>query len=145
MTSVDDIKDELKRANHLLYVSLKYTRTCDIVKNAISRMVVAYELMFLLVLEKMKDEGKLSSVPNLAVDRAEALSRFKRGVREYVDNYLLLKEIDKASFERKDEYRKGVTLIAKVSSGKVEIDIPKLMFHYEKAVEFVNLMEEWLE
>ena len=89
MTSVDDIKDELKRANHLLYVSLKYTRTCDIVKNAISRMVVAYELMFLLVLEKMKDEGKLSSVPNLAVDRAEALSRFKRGVREYVDNYLL--------------------------------------------------------
>ena len=145
MTSVSDIKDELTRANHLLYISLKYTRTCDIIKNAISRMVVAYELMFLLVLEKMKDEGKLTSVPHMAVDQAEALSKFKRGIREYVDNYLLLKEIDKAAFERRDEYRKGVTLIAKVSDGKVEIDIPKLMFHYEKAVEFVNLMGDWLE
>ena len=145
MISVDNVKDELKRANHLLYVSLKYTRTCDIIKNSISRMVVAYELMFLLVLEKMKDEGKISSIPNPAIDRAESLSKSKRGVREYIDNYLLLKEIDRASFERRSEYRKGVTLIAKISSGKVEIDIPKLMFHYEKAVEFVDLMGEWLE
>ncbi len=145
MTTIDDIRDELKRANHLLYVSLKYTRTCDIIKNAISRMVVAYELMFLLVMEKMKDEGKLSTVPRLAIDQAEALSKFKRGIGEYVDNYLLLKEIDKAGFERREEYRKGVTLIAKISSGKVEVDIPKLMFHYEKAIEFVDLMSEWLE
>jgi len=108
-------------------------------------MVVAYELMFLLVMEKMKDEGKLSTVPRLAIDQAEALSKFKRGIGEYVDNYLLLKEIDKAGFERREEYRKGVTLIAKISSGKVEVDIPKLMFHYEKAIEFVDLMSEWLE
>jgi hypothetical protein len=145
MTSIDEIRDELKRANHLLYVSLKYTRTCDIVKNAISRMVVAYELMFLLVMEKMKDDGKISSIPPLVIDRAEAMGKYKRGIKEYIDNYLLLKEIDRASFERREEYRKGVTLIAKLSGGKFEIDIPKLMFHYEKSVEFVNLMEEWLE
>ena len=31
----DNAKQELKRADHLLYVTLKYTRTVDVIKNTI--------------------------------------------------------------------------------------------------------------
>ena len=38
-------EEELKRADHLVYVSLKYTRTCDIMKNAIKRLIAAFQLV----------------------------------------------------------------------------------------------------
>ena len=40
----DRAQDELKRVDHLIYVSLKYTRTCDVMLNAMKRMISAFEL-----------------------------------------------------------------------------------------------------
>ncbi len=41
---IEDLEDsalqELKRADHLIYVTLKYTRTVDVIKNTIKRLKI---------------------------------------------------------------------------------------------------------
>ena len=53
---IKEAKDEIKRADHLIYVSLKYTRTCDIILNIFKRLVAAYDSAILASLEKSKEQ-----------------------------------------------------------------------------------------
>ena len=46
MSYLEDAKDELKRADHLVFISLKYTRTCDIIRNTIERIINAIASWF---------------------------------------------------------------------------------------------------
>ena len=52
-------EEELKRADHLVYVSLKYTRTCDIMKNAMKRLINAFEMSMHAYLEYLMKEKKI--------------------------------------------------------------------------------------
>ena len=40
---LEDAREEMKRAEHLLYVSLKYTRTVDVIKSLIGRLINAID------------------------------------------------------------------------------------------------------
>ena len=57
--NIDNAEEEIKRADHLVYVSLKYTRTCDIMKNSIKRMISAYELMIKEYLDYLKKNPQI--------------------------------------------------------------------------------------
>ena len=48
--------DELKRADHMIYVTLKYTRTADVIQNIIKRLTNAYEFSILETLNKLNKE-----------------------------------------------------------------------------------------
>ena len=50
--SLEDAKEELKRVDHLIYVSLKYTRTVDVLRNVIERLVTASEFMITAMLKR---------------------------------------------------------------------------------------------
>ena len=39
--SIDKAKEELKRVDHLFFVSLKYTKTVDVIKSLIDRLINA--------------------------------------------------------------------------------------------------------
>lgn len=142
---LEKAKDQLKRADHLVFVSLKYTRTCDIMYNTIQRLVNSYDFTILAVLEKAKGEGKLDSITPSKKHRAEIVSKYKKNIKEYLKIYFLLIEISNADFDRVSEYRKGVTLISRISEDKnINIDVPTLMDYFENAKEFVRVMEEWI-
>ena len=55
---LDQIKSELKRADHLFYVSLKYTRTVDVIRSMIQRLLNAFDISFEALLEKTKKRRK---------------------------------------------------------------------------------------
>ena len=38
-------REELKRVEHIIYVSLKYTRTTDVLRNALLRFVSFFDLL----------------------------------------------------------------------------------------------------
>ena len=48
---IPEAKEELKRADHLLYVTLKYTRTADVIKNTIHRLLNAIDYAIIFSLE----------------------------------------------------------------------------------------------
>ncbi len=139
-------KDEIKRADHLVYVTLKYTRTADVIKNTIKRLINAYNYVILEALEYAKDNKKIKEIPASSQDRVALLKKlYKDDLIEYLKLYTLLKSIDQADYKGREEYRKHVTLIATFEKKTIEVDIPVLVEYFKKTKEFVNLINSWVE
>ncbi len=137
--------EELKRADHLLFVSLKYTKTIDVMKNVIRRLINAYDYAIIKALTKLKEKGKIKEVPLSPISRAEVLrdlTKKKIEMLDFLELYFSLKNIDRAEYTKKEEYRKHVTLTVMQDDEALEIDIPKLHEFYKKTKEFVNYVKE---
>lgn len=132
--SLDKANEELKRVDHLIYVSLKYTRTCDIFKSIIERMINAIEFMLDSLLRKLEDEGKIDSVPEQPIAKCNSV---KKGysdsrVKDIADLYLRLRQMNRASFERAREFRRHVTMTLDMGTEKVEINIDNITEYYKR-------------
>ncbi len=143
---INDAKDEIKRADHLIYVSLKYTRTCDIIQNIFKRLVAAYDHAIMASLEQAKEKGKTEFIPTSKMLRAESLYRLKRKFKDHLDLYFFMKKVIVSDFGRREEYRKHVTMLCYITEEKiVEIDVPQVMEYFEKTKLFIEDVEEYLE
>tara|TARA_Y100000310_G_C20629010_1_gene787554 strand:+ start:70 stop:531 length:462 start_codon:yes stop_codon:yes gene_type:complete len=142
----NDPMEELKRADHLIYVTLRYTRTCDVVKNALTRLINAYNFVIFKALEKMEKEGKIKEIPGSPNARFEMFRKLyrKRGSKEYFDLYILMKQINGADYDVREEYRKNVTLIAHFGNKDFEVTAPLLLEYFYKTKEFVVSIMEWM-
>jgi hypothetical protein len=138
-------KDELKRVDHLIYVSLKYTRTVDVLKNVIDRLVNAFDFMILSLLRRAKDKKKLDKIPTAPIemcDVAKEIYASDRTILDIIDFYLLLRKITKADYESENEYRRHVTMKANVDERIVNVNIDEVTEYYKKAKDFVSYIEE---
>jgi hypothetical protein len=119
-------RDELKRVDHLVYVTLKYTRTADVILNIIARLISAFDAAILESLEYFKEKKRIKSIQDSESLRAGQLYKLlrRKGIKKYLDMYALLKKIAKAEYQAKEEYRKHVTLIAKVDKKEINVDVP---------------------
>lgn len=139
---VDTAEEELKRADHLIFVSLKYTRTCDVMKNAIKRMIVAFELSMKEYLEHLKKEKKLERVHGTAKERALSIKNiFGNQVKKYLALYSLLKKIDKAEYTASEEFRKNVTLTTKTAK-PIAVKVINLYEYLEMTKSFVSFIKQ---
>jgi len=129
----DSAEQELKRADHLIYVTLKYTRNVDVIKNIIKRLINAYDFAALEALKFLKIKN-IPDVPRMRINLlAEKLPEFKKEAKFY----LFLKALDVAPFKRKEEYRKNVTLVTDV----MNVNIDKVKSFFERTVQFVKTIE----
>ena len=53
----DSSRGQMLRADHLFHVTLKYTRTADVIKNTIKRLVTSLEYAITEILEKKNTQG----------------------------------------------------------------------------------------
>nr|MBA4405307.1 hypothetical protein [Nanoarchaeum sp.] len=141
---IEEAREEIKRADHLIYVSLKYTRTCDIILNIFKRLIAAHEFAIDSSLEFFKNQKKSKViVPDSKTSKAELLLKLKKEYKPHINAYFLMKKIENSDFGRREEYRKHVTMISRIEPDKnFEIDVPKVMEFFEKTKEFVSLVEE---
>lgn len=128
--------EQLKRADQLLYVTLKYVRTADVIKNTIKRLINAYDcavLSGLAILDLKPDVIRRNRIIQLS-------KKFKI-VKSDIKFYLMLRQIDQASFTRKEEYRKNVALITRFG----EVNIVVLTEYFNRTKEFVLNVNELIE
>jgi hypothetical protein len=144
MDLLEDAREELKRADHLVYVSLKYTRTCDIIMNTVKRLIESCNFVILALLENLRDKRKIDSIPEGAFSRAELLLEKDKKYKNYIKLYQLLNKIKDADFERREEYRKHVTMICHLDRRDLEVDVLTLEEYFSKAKEFVDIAEDEL-
>jgi hypothetical protein len=139
---------ELKRVDHLMYVTLKYTRTVDVMKNIIAKLISAMDHAIIDSLTYYQTKERIKDIPATPISRAEL---FKKTVRckerekflEYIELYFFLKMVDKAEFTKKSEFRKDVTLTVMQDDEVFEIKTPDLMTYFDKVKDFVRLVEEY--
>lgn len=135
---VEGAREELKRADHSIYVSLKYTRTVDIIKNIIKRLINAYDFAILEMLYYLKEKKKISDVPSVSKKRAAFLAFSHSPFKKDIDFYFFLREIDAAHFTKREEYRKNVALITQVNGKPIEVDIETVKGYFDRTVTFVD-------
>lgn len=125
-----DAKEELKRLEHIIYVSLKYTRTVDVIVNALNRMVSTYDFIVEAFLEKAMEEKKLESMPKSPALKAKKLAEIYPEdalLQKNLNFYFSLRNILKSNYQKRQEFRRHVTLIVPMEDTTVEVEIDTLV------------------
>lgn len=132
--SLSDAKEELKRVDHLIYVSLKYTRTVDVFINTISRMIDAYNHMFDALLKHYLENKLISQLPFSPIEKGKLiLSLFPddKQIQDNVGLYFMLRKIFRAKVhEKTQEYRRHVTMKVMVEDREEIINIDIITQYY---------------
>jgi hypothetical protein len=123
------IDKEMKAAQHLLYVSLKYTKTCDVILNLIHRWEHMIEFSLDNMLEKAKKRKMLKEIPVAPKPKIDlALDVFKKEevVRDTIELYSFFRKINSYKQFREHEFRKNVALRVMADEKEIVIDMEKL-------------------
>ena len=140
--SLQSAMQELKRADHSIAVSLKYTRTVDVIKSIIERLINTIGFALDASLNHAKAQKKIAdipAIPRLKVEQIKKVYADDRMIVDFCDFYLLLRRIDKAKFGRAQEYRRHVTMTAHLDGGEsVEVTIDIISDYFEKTKDFLN-------
>jgi hypothetical protein len=146
--ALDNARDELKRVDHLYYVSLKYTRTVDVIKHIIDRMISTFSFGIESMLKYAKEKKMIIEIPANGAIRCKLLTDIftNQEIKEYVNFYLKLRKIARAKYGKREEYRRHVTMIAAIDNGEiVEVSIDVLKDYYETSKNFVNYVKSVID
>lgn len=138
MEYLEEAKEELKRVDHLIYVSLKYTRTVDVLLNAVSRMIDAYDLIFQAIIQDAIEQEKTSVMPGTPIERGNLVKSLYEDNQEIDDNVelcFLLRKIHRSpNPEKSQEYRRHVKLSTYIDGREeiVNIDIITQYYHFQQ-------------
>ena len=139
---IEEAKEELKRADHSIYVTLKYTRTVDVIKNIIKRLISAYDIALLDALKHLHAKKKIKEMPPVSKKRALFIASSFPAFKKDIDFYFFLREIDVADYTKREEYRKHVALVAILKGKQIIVDIEAVKKYFDKTVEFVDKLHE---
>jgi len=142
--SLDKAKEELRRVDHLTYVSLKYTRTVDIILSIIERMVAAYGFIIDALLKKAKEDKKIDSIPDRDFLKGELVKNTYDDeiFHENMNLYFLLRKLKNAECEKSNEYRRHVTMTSEIDGKTINVDIDIITDYYKKIQNFIKYVEE---
>ncbi len=144
-----DAVSELKRADHSIAVSLKYTRTVDVIKSIVDRLINTIGFAFDAVLEKAKEEGQIKTIPKLPRQKTELLRDTypdDETLQSYIDFYFILRKITKAKFEKRQEFRRHVTMTAKLDKGEsVELTIDIITDYFNRVKELLDYVSRMID
>lgn len=139
LEDIESARGELQRADHLIYVTLKYTRTGDVIKNIVERFIGSMNYSIIDILEGLKSKHKIKEIPSSDIAKLELLKLSLKPViakdkalKSQLELYMLLKKVSKSQCSVREEYRKNVTLIA----GDIEIDMSTIVAYYGMVKEF---------
>lgn len=134
------IEDEFKRADHLLFVSLKYTKTTDVIKNIIERWKSTIDLCIETLLMRAKRMKKIKEIPAAPLARTELLLKVYKDeiIKNTIELYLFFRKMRDLEQIRRAEFRKGVAILVLDGKKEVVIDIPQLYAWDKQFREFIE-------
>ncbi len=141
---MDDVIKEKISADHLLYVSLKYTKTCDVIINLLLRWKIMIELGMERLILKLKKQKKWKPVPDAPRAKLVQLRQIyakTSPVAETLELYELFRDIEKLEKVRENEFRKGVNLKVFYKGGETNINLDKLKEYSEILERFISYLK----
>jgi hypothetical protein len=143
-----EAREELKRLEHIIYVSLKYTRTVDVIINALNRLVGIYDLLVEALLEKAKGEGLIDSLAKSPALRAKRLGEMYEEdifLNKHLRFYSFLKTILNMEYKKFREYRRHVALVVNINNCTAEANIDNLINCERFVHNFYNYAREKID
>jgi len=144
---MEDIIQEKISADHLLYVSLKYTKTCDVIMNLLLRWKRMIETSIEKILEHAKKKKKIPSIstnPVGMIEQVRVLFKKDKEFLEVMDLYEMFKKIKELRTERIGEFRKNVTLKVFYQGKEIDVNLEKLKEYAEMLEKFISKVKQFL-
>lgn len=144
---MEDIIQEKISADHLLYVSLKYTKTCDVILNLILRWRRMIEVSIDKILEKAKKKKMIASIPTNPATKIEVVKKVlksDKNFQEVITMYEMFRKVEELRKERIGEFRKNVTLKIFYQGQEIDVNLEKLKEYAEKLEKFISATKQFL-
>lgn len=147
--TLEKIMKEKISSDHLLYVSMKYTKTCDVMINLLKRWKIMMDYSFDGLLEKAKKKKikkakKIPTAPKLKVDLIKEVFKKNPEIMDAVKEYEMFKLIDVLKKTKAGEFRKGVCLTITYKEEEIRVDLDKLKEYSEILERFINFTKLYL-
>jgi hypothetical protein len=142
--AIENAREELKRIDHLIYVTLKYTRTVDVFLSVIERMINAYEYAVEALLKLSIKEGRATVEPDIPLSKAQLVLDLydSKKIKENIKRYLLFRKLRRANYEKSNEFRRHVTMSAIVEGKVIEINIDKITEDFHELKDFIEYVDK---
>jgi len=144
---MEEIIQEKISADHLLYVSLKYTKTCDVIMNLIVRWRKMIEVSVDEVLKHAKKKKKISSIPSNPIGKIETVRTLFKKEDDFIkviEMYEMFRKIEELRKERIGEFRKNVTLKVFYRGDEININLEMLKIYAERLEKFISTVKQFL-
>ncbi|MFH1641817.1 MAG: hypothetical protein ABIC04_02870 [Nanoarchaeota archaeon] len=143
-----DAMQEIKRVDHLVYVSLKYTRTVDVIKSVIDRVINAFDCIINALLGNLEEKKIISDIPTspgLKIGLLQKHLKDEIELQKYLELYLTLRKIARCDYTKREEYRRHVTMIAALDDGNIiDVDIDLSNEYYETTKSFLTYARDFI-
>jgi len=141
---LNQIEREKKIAEHLFYVSLKYTKTTDVILNLINRWVMMISISIDLILKNAKKNKKIKEIPTAPKAKELAVRQVTKDktILEVMDMYSFFRKLPDLEKIREFEFRKNVALRVMTYNKEVKIDMDKLKEWNEKVNAFLEIVRK---
>ena len=138
--AVTNAVEELKRVDHLIYVSLKYTRTVDVIRSIIKRLMDSYDAIIDGFLIKLEEENKIIDIPLAPMLKVNLVKENydDEEIKEGLDFYLYLRKLYRAEYTSSGEFRKKVMMSSKMDDKIIETKMDTVLEFYEKTKVFMH-------
>ncbi len=142
--TMENAKEELKRIDHLIYVTLKYTRTVDVFLSVIDRMINAYEFLVEVLIKLAIQEGRIAEEPDIPLAKVQLVLKLydTKKIKENIEFYLMLRKLKRASYEKTNEFRRHVTMTAIVDGKVITVNIDNITEKFHELKEFIDYIEK---
>jgi hypothetical protein len=137
------IKEKIS-ADHLLYVSLKYTKTCDVIINLLLRWKYMLDFGMDLLVEKEKKKKRWKPIPDAPRAKLIQLKKLYEGDKNVfpaLELYEIFREIETLEKIRENEFRKGVNLKVFYKGQEISINLDKLKEYSEILERFISALK----
>jgi len=144
---LDRIIQEKISADHLLYVSLKYTKTCDVIKNLLIRWRKMIETAIEQILKHAKKKKKIKSIPATPIGKIqEVKTLFKkdRNFQDTIEFYEMTRKLDELRQERIGEFRKNVCLKIFYKGEEINVNLEQLKIYADMLEKFISTTKQFL-
>ena len=144
---MEEIIKEKISADHLLYVSLKYTKTCDVIVNLILRWDKMIETCINEILKYAKKKKKISAISTNPVGKIEQVRKLFKKNKEFlevIDLYEMFRKIKELKTERIGEFRKNVNLKVFYRGKEININLVQLKIYAEMLEKFISTSKQFL-
>ncbi|MEK6856326.1 MAG: hypothetical protein AABX66_04180 [Nanoarchaeota archaeon] len=141
---MDKIIKEKISADHLLYVSLKYTKTCDVIINLLLRWKIMIEMGMDLLESKAKKEKKWKPVldaPRAKYFQLKQIYSKQPEIAQALELYDLFRSIESLEKVREAEFRKGVNLKVTYKGEIININLDKLKEYAQVLERFISSLK----
>ena len=146
--SLLDAREELKRLEHTIHVTLKYTRTVDVIRNALERLISIFDFLIEALLEDAKEKNLISSIqksPSLKSTLVLDTYNEDQTLLNMITFYCFLRDTLNSKYSKREEYRRHVTLVVDTGKKTTELDIDNLGTCEKISFQYFDYVMEFIE